>query len=73
MVRVANSYSATLNPALLWAVILSTYQVAGSRSKIKIEVVHIKKYLLCVDYGADYYKYMYVNSSYQVQQSFHQV
>lgn len=32
IVRVANSYSATLNPALLCAVILSTYQVAGSRS-----------------------------------------
>lgn len=32
MVSVANSYSATVNPALLWAVILRLYQVAGSRS-----------------------------------------
>lgn len=35
-VRVANSYSATLKPALLWAVTLKWYQTAGSRSsKIK--------------------------------------
>lgn len=33
MVNVANSYSATLKPALLCAVILKTYQVAGSKSK----------------------------------------
>lgn len=32
-VRVANLYSATENPALLWAVTRSWYQVAGSRSK----------------------------------------
>lgn len=36
MVNVANSYSATLKPALLCAVILNTYQVAGSRSKKKL-------------------------------------
>lgn len=32
MVSVANSYSTTVNPALLCAVILKLYQVAGSKS-----------------------------------------
>ena len=32
-VRVANSYSATENPALLWAVTLRLYHVAGLRSR----------------------------------------
>lgn len=32
-VNVANSYSATVNPALLWAVIRTLYHVAGSKSR----------------------------------------
>lgn len=32
-VSVANSYSATLKPALLWAVTLKWYHTAGSKSK----------------------------------------
>jgi len=33
VVRVPNSYSATVDPAVLWAVTCKLYQVAGLRSK----------------------------------------
>lgn len=43
MVRVAKSYSATLNPALLCAVILKTYHVAGSKSRNILLVIFVLK------------------------------